>query len=251
MKHATVTIFIISMGSHVQGFIHPTPFYGKITRICPLYAERTGRSVIKSDTEWKEILTPEQFDVLREEGTEPSNTSPLNTIDVDGCFKCAGCDEPLFETTAKFESGTGWPSFYAPIDSEALELSMDLKMGLPRTECRCSACGGHLGHVFSDGPNPTGQRFCINGVAMKFLSSDENPELAEVVSERKNSSPYKVGVGDVLPGILSNGLVGLLFANSFLTNVKTGIQSPFDVLPLLVALYFIFTVAQDVTRLIK
>jgi peptide-methionine (R)-S-oxide reductase len=104
---------------------------------------------------------------LRQHGTERANTSPLNHEHSRGTFVCAGCGQPLYDSETKFESGTGWPSFFAPIDG-AIETSLDFKLIVPRTEVHCSRCGGHLGHVFSDGPQPTGQRYCMNGVALKF-----------------------------------------------------------------------------------
>ena len=122
---------------------------------------------MKTDAEWRKLLTPEQYRVLRQHGTERANTSPLNHEHSRGTFVCAGCGQPLYDSETKFESGTGWPSFFAPIDG-AIETSLDFKLIVPRTEVHCSRCGGHLGHVFSDGPQPTGQRYCMNGVALKF-----------------------------------------------------------------------------------
>lgn len=121
----------------------------------------------KTDAEWRSALTPEQFRVLREHGTEPSAASPLNKEKRPGTFRCAGCGHPLFSTDTKFESGTGWPSFFAPLDA-ATETTVDSSYGMTRTEVHCANCGGHLGHVFSDGPRPTGERYCMNGVALQF-----------------------------------------------------------------------------------
>jgi peptide-methionine (R)-S-oxide reductase len=121
----------------------------------------------KTDEEWKKTLTPEQFHVLREHGTERSGTSPLNFEKRSGQFTCAACGQPLFTSDTKFESGTGWPSFYTPIDG-AIETTTDSSYGMTRVEVHCSKCGGHLGHVFPDGPRPTGERYCMNGVALKF-----------------------------------------------------------------------------------
>jgi peptide-methionine (R)-S-oxide reductase len=121
----------------------------------------------KTDEEWKKTLTPEQFHVLREHGTERAGTSPLNIEKRAGTFKCGACGQPLFTSDTKFESGTGWPSFYKPIDG-AIETTTDSSYGMTRVEVHCSQCGGHLGHVFPDGPRPTGERYCMNGVAMKF-----------------------------------------------------------------------------------
>jgi peptide-methionine (R)-S-oxide reductase len=119
------------------------------------------------------VLTPEQHHVLREHGTEPRGSSPLNKEKRPGTFRCAGCGEPLFSTETKYESGTGWPSFWAPLEQDAVETSVDGSYGMNRTEVRCSKCGGHLGHVFPDGPHPTGLRYCMNGLALEFEPKKE------------------------------------------------------------------------------
>ena len=121
----------------------------------------------KTDEEWKKTLTPEQFHVLREHGTERAGTSPLNVEKREGIFACGGCGQPLFTSDTKFESGTGWPSFYRPIEG-AIATTTDRSYGMARVEAHCSQCGGHLGHVFPDGPPPTGQRYCINGAVLNF-----------------------------------------------------------------------------------
>jgi peptide-methionine (R)-S-oxide reductase len=121
----------------------------------------------KTDADWKETLTPEQFHVLREHGTERAGTSPLNLEKRSGTFTCAGCGQPLFTSDTKFESGTGWPSFYKPIEG-AIATTTDTSYGMTRVEVHCAQCGGHLGHVFPDGPRPTGERYCMNGVALQF-----------------------------------------------------------------------------------
>jgi peptide-methionine (R)-S-oxide reductase len=121
----------------------------------------------KTDADWKKTLTPEQFHVLREHGTERAGTSPLNLEKRSGTFTCAGCGQPLFTSDTKFESGTGWPSFYKPIDG-AISTTTDTSYGMTRVEVNCAQCGGHLGHVFPDGPRPTGERYCMNGVALQF-----------------------------------------------------------------------------------
>jgi peptide-methionine (R)-S-oxide reductase len=123
--------------------------------------------ITKSEEEWRKILTPAQFDVLRDHGTERAFTSPLNDEKRAGLFHCAGCDLPVYSSETKFDSGTGWPSFYQPLDN-AVGTSTDTKFFMTRTEVHCRRCGGHLGHVFDDGPPPTGKRHCINGVAMTF-----------------------------------------------------------------------------------
>lgn len=122
-----------------------------------------------SDAEWRRKLGADAYAVLRQEATEPPYTSPLNKEKRKGVFVCAGCANPLFASKTKFESGTGWPSFYAPIGRTAVGTSIDRKIGVPRTEVHCARCGGHLGHVFDDGPMPTGKRYCMNGLALAFV----------------------------------------------------------------------------------
>ena len=121
----------------------------------------------KSDAEWRSLLTPAQYDVLRKHGTERAGSSPLNGEKRKGTFACAGCDLPLFSSETKYESGTGWPSFWRPLPN-AVGTSTDRSFFMTRTEVHCRRCGGHLGHVFDDGPPPTRQRYCMNGVALKF-----------------------------------------------------------------------------------
>jgi len=121
----------------------------------------------KTDSEWKAALTSQQYKVLRGHGTEPPGSSPLNHEKRDGMFACAGCGQPLFSADTKFESGTGWPSFFKPLEN-SVETTADRSFGMTRVEVHCKSCGGHLGHVFPDGPNPTGLRYCMNGVALAF-----------------------------------------------------------------------------------
>lgn len=123
--------------------------------------------VEKPATEWQGTLSPQQYQVLREHGTERAFTSPLNLEKRDGTFACAGCGQPLFAADTKFDSGTGWPSFWQPIEG-AVGTSTDRSAFMTRTEVHCSKCGGHLGHLFDDGPHPTGLRYCMNGAAMRF-----------------------------------------------------------------------------------
>lgn len=123
--------------------------------------------IVKTDIEWQKQLTPLQYKVLRKHATERPFTSPLNKIDAPGIYRCAGCDLPLFSSETKYDSQTGWPSFWQPLEN-AIGTSTDYLIGYPRTEVHCRRCGGHLGHVFEDGPKPTGRRYCINGVAMTF-----------------------------------------------------------------------------------
>lgn len=126
----------------------------------------------KPKDEWKQVVSPEAYDVLFREGTERSGTSPLNGEKREGTFVCAACNLPLFTSGTKFESGTGWPSFFDPIPGH-VETKRDFKLIWPRTEYHCARCGGHQGHVFNDGPQPTGQRYCNNGVALAFVPEGE------------------------------------------------------------------------------
>ena len=126
----------------------------------------------RANAEWKKILTSEQYYVLREEGTEPAGTSPLNHEKRAGVFVCAGCSLPLFTSAMKYDSGTGWPSFFTTIP-DVLGTKRDFKLFLPRTEYHCVRCGGHHGHVFEDGPKPTGLRYCNNGVALRFVPKND------------------------------------------------------------------------------
>ncbi len=123
--------------------------------------------VEKTQEEWESTLSPSEFDVLRRHGTERAGTSPLNQEKRSGVFSCAGCGHPLFDSETKYESGTGWPSFWKPKE-EAVATTVDRSLFMTRTEIHCANCGGHLGHVFPDGPKPTGLRYCMNGVSLKF-----------------------------------------------------------------------------------
>jgi peptide-methionine (R)-S-oxide reductase len=128
----------------------------------------TSLKVQKSDAEWRAQLTPEQYHITREHGTERAFTGPNWDNKTPGLYRCVCCDRPLFSSETKFDSGTGWPSFYAPIDRDAVSEHSDRSWFMTRTEIRCADCDAHLGHVFSDGPQPTGLRYCMNGVAMTF-----------------------------------------------------------------------------------
>ena len=134
---------------------------------CGSSAQAKTYKVSYTDAEWKKRLSPAAYQVLRHEDTEPPFSSPLDKEKRKGTFVCAGCGNELYSSTTKFDSGTGWPSFYRPLPG-AVGTKTDFKIGYPRTEVHCADCGGHLGHVFKDGPKPTGLRYCMNGLAMKF-----------------------------------------------------------------------------------
>ena len=124
--------------------------------------------VNKTDEEWKKELTSEQYQVLREKATEPAFSGEYNQMKDAGLYLCAGCNTELFSSADKYDSGCGWPSYTAPTNADAVDTHVDQSLGLERTEIVCARCGGHLGHVFDDGPNPTGKRFCVNSAALKF-----------------------------------------------------------------------------------
>lgn len=138
--------------------------------------QRKRPRVEKTDDEWQAQLTPQQYMVTRLHGTEPAFSHPYHNDKRDGVYRCICCGEPLFESLAKYDSGCGWPSFHSPVSGDVLTEHEDNSMFMQRIEVRCSACDAHLGHVFPDGPEPTGQRYCINGLALSFRSGDRKPE---------------------------------------------------------------------------
>lgn len=246
------------VGAFQTGFSVFTPAKSikaiKATRLLATVDNKNNK-VGKTDEEWKQELTPEAYYVLREAGTERPNSSELNDVKEPGTFVCRGCGAPLFTTSTKFDSGTGWPSFYRPIDRSAVNLKIDYKLLLPRTEVICSKCDGHLGHVFEDGPEPTGQRYCMNGVAMDFKSNADNPDLESTIVERENSEPFKPTVGSQIPGIVLNGAIGAAFFASFVSRISDieamgGNSTFFDYLAVIPAVFYGVLAARGMTRLL-
>lgn len=128
----------------------------------------------KSDDEWRQELSPSAYKILRKHGTEPPHNNEYNQNQATGIYSCGGCGQPLFDSETKYESGSGWPSFFQPIEKEALGEEKDQRFGMRRTEIHCSRCGGHIGHLFPDGPRPTGLRYCTNSAALKFIPRNQN-----------------------------------------------------------------------------
>ena len=157
----------LEAGAVVLGTIWLSDYLAQKTDII-MATSNKNFEINKTEDEWRSILTPEQFRILRKHGTERAGTSPLDKIYEDGTYLCTGCNQPLFTSDTKFNSGTGWPSFFQPIDG-AIETSIDKSLFMTRVEVHCSRCGGHLGHVFNDGPAPTGKRYCMNGVSLQFI----------------------------------------------------------------------------------
>lgn len=159
--------FLLTSAASGAALIAGSLSWRNATGATPAAPASTVYEVMHSDAEWKKLLTDQQFDVLRRAGTERPYSSPLNSEHRHGTFSCAGCQLPLFSSSTKFDSHTGWPSFWKPL-AHAIQDNTDNSLGMERTEVLCRRCGGHLGHVFDDGPAPTGLRYCMNGVAMNF-----------------------------------------------------------------------------------
>lgn len=175
MNRRLVLVFAVALGAVMMAAALPLRLPNSLDRNKRNEKiQRNGvQKVTKSDSEWKQTLTPEQYRIMREKGTERPFSSPLNEEKSEGTFVCAGCGLPLFDSEAKYESGSGWPSFWKPISEENVREEVDESLWQRRTEVSCARCDAHLGHVFPDGPKPTGLRYCMNGVALKFVPEED------------------------------------------------------------------------------
>lgn len=211
--------------------------------------------VEKSTEEWQSILSQDEFYVLREKGTEAPNSSVLNELDPSkdkGVLTCAGCKEPLFSPETKFDSGTGWPSFTAPISSSSVAYNVDFDLILPRTECVCASCGGHLGHVFDDGPQPTGLRYCLNGVSMQYTPTDENDSATIIQQQQPETDAAQLPLASILPNVALNLGVAALFIASWLRHEHRPDAGPIGLLlenfPLPIAAFYIYSSIKSVLK---
>ncbi|KAH8054117.1 peptide-methionine (R)-S-oxide reductase [Aureococcus anophagefferens] len=206
MAQALPRCLLLSLVVRSSSFLNPAPRHATLRL-------RAAVDKRRSDEEWRATLSEDAYYVLREEGTEPPRSSPLNDVTDPGTFLCKACGEPLFTTATKFDSGTGWPSFFDPPTATPWSCA-DFKLVLPRTEVRCAACDGHLGHVFDDGPRPTGCRYCLNGVALNFVADADDADLAAaVVAREAAAAPVAKPLSTTLPSLAFNvALAGAFFA---------------------------------------
>jgi len=163
--------YLLEVGTASLGALWLAQYLASTDNSDPMAKTNETFEITKTDAEWQQQLSPEQFKVLRKHGTERAGTSPLDKVYDAGIYHCSGCDLPLFSSDTKFNSGTGWPSFYAPLEN-AVAYTVDKSFFMTRTEVHCRRCGGHLGHVFDDGPKPTGKRYCMNGVSLAFVPAN-------------------------------------------------------------------------------
>lgn len=180
MRFIILILLTLTLGScHSQNNQNKSSSMSNDKKNNAVYSNTDTQKVVLSNDEWKKILTPEQYEILRAKGTERPFTSPFETSNEVGTYYCAACGNPLFQSNTKFESGCGWPSFFKPISKSSIIYAPDHSHGMDRTEVLCGRCSGHLGHVFNDGPPPTGLRYCINGVVLDFKKAKEAEEKYE------------------------------------------------------------------------
>eukprot|EP00545_Synedropsis_sp_CCMP1620_P006092 CAMPEP_0119007540 /NCGR_PEP_ID=MMETSP1176-20130426/3078_1 /TAXON_ID=265551 /ORGANISM="Synedropsis recta cf, Strain CCMP1620" /LENGTH=256 /DNA_ID=CAMNT_0006959711 /DNA_START=22 /DNA_END=792 /DNA_ORIENTATION=- len=211
--------------------------------------------VEKSTEEWQSILNQEEFRVLREKGTEAPFSSSVNALETtdQGILVCAGCREPLFTPRTKFDSGSGWPSFSAPISSTSVEYNVDFDLILPRTECVCASCGGHLGHVFDDGPQPTGLRYCMNGVSMQYMNKTVTAsDDGGVIEQQLETEAAQLPLVSILPSVAVNLGIAALFLNGWIHHEHRADVDPIGLLlenfPLPIAAFYGYSAVKGLLR---
>lgn len=230
------------------------PYCGTRSTASNRQSQKHGQraATTKSDQEWQAILTPDAYNVLREKGTEAPFSSSLNNLEPSdpGILVCSGCNAPLFQLSEKYDSGTGWPSFTAPVTSTAIAYEVDYAIVVPRTECTCAECGGHLGHVFDDGPQPTGLRYCMNGVAMAYANTTSTSSVSFTAEAPTEAA--RLPLASVLPSVAFNLGIATLFLTSWLNHTPLEDPGPVEFLlesyPLPIAAFYGYNAAKSLLK---